>query len=286
MVHHALAQPVVADLKRKSVVGGVAAVSAQGAKFVVQTATTMVLARLLSPQDFGLMGMVVVVTGFLALFRDAGLGMATIQRLEVTHEQTSTLFWINVAVGAILATLCVALAPLVVRFYHEPRLYWIAVVSGMTFMFNGLSAQHGALLQRAMRFVTQAKIGVLSLAVSSAVGVVMALLGCRYWSLVGMALASSIVSTAAVWLAVPWFPGRPRRRSGIRSMLHFGGLATCNSFVVFLAWNAEKTAPRSVLGSRCTRALWTRVPARHIAGRTIEHCARRCGLSCTFAYST
>src|SRR5207249_7241962 len=86
--HHALAQPLVADLKRKSVVGGVAAVSAQGAKFVVQTATTMVLARLLSPQDFGLLGMVVVVTGFLGLFRDAGLGMATIQRLEVTHEQT------------------------------------------------------------------------------------------------------------------------------------------------------------------------------------------------------
>jgi O-antigen/teichoic acid export membrane protein len=209
-------------------------------RFVVRTATTMVLARLLSPQDFGLQGMVVVVTGFLELFRDAGLASATVQRLEVTHEQTSTLFWINVAVGAMLAALCVALAPLVVRFYHEPRLYWIAVVSGATFLFNGLAAQHGALLRRGMRFVTQAKIDVLSLTVGSATGVVMALLGCRYWSLVGMAMAISIVGTAAVWIAVPWVPGPPRRRSGIRSMLHFGGLATCNSFVVFLAWNAEK----------------------------------------------
>jgi O-antigen/teichoic acid export membrane protein len=68
----------------------------------------------------------------------------------------------------------------------------------------------------------------------------MALLGCRYWSLVGMAMANSIVAAAAVLLAVPWLPGPPRRRSGIKSMLHFGGLATCNSFVVFLAWNAEK----------------------------------------------
>jgi PST family polysaccharide transporter len=109
-MHEALAQLAAGDLKRKSVVGGVAAVSAQGAKFVVLTATTIVLARLLSPQDFGLQGMVVVVTGFLALFRDAGLGMATIQRLEVTHEQTSTLFWINVAIGAILAALCAALS--------------------------------------------------------------------------------------------------------------------------------------------------------------------------------
>jgi O-antigen/teichoic acid export membrane protein len=67
-VHHALAQPAVADLKRKSVVGGVAAVSAQGVRFIVQTATIMVLARLLSPQDFGLQGMVVMVTGFVTLF--------------------------------------------------------------------------------------------------------------------------------------------------------------------------------------------------------------------------
>ena len=113
--YHALAQPALTDLKRRSVRGGFATVSAQGLKFVIQTATTMVLARLLSPQDFGLQGMMVAVTGFLGLFQDAGLGMATVQRLEVTHEQTSTLFWINVAFGAILATLCAALAPLAGR---------------------------------------------------------------------------------------------------------------------------------------------------------------------------
>jgi PST family polysaccharide transporter len=68
----------------------------------------------------------------------------------------------------------------------------------------------------------------------------MALFGCRYWSLVGMMLANSIVTAAGVWLAVPWLPGLPRRRCGALSMVRFGGLATCNSFVVFLAWNAEK----------------------------------------------
>ena len=239
-MHHSLTKPSIVDLKRKSVVGGVAAVSAQGTKFVVQTATMMVLARLLSPEDFGLQGMVVVVTGFLGLFRDAGLGMATIQRHEVTHEQISTLFWINVAVGAIIATFCIVLAPFVVTFYREPRLYWVMVISGMAFLFNGLAAQHWALLQRGMRFVTQAKIDVLSLTVSSAVGVVMGILGCRYWSLVGMAITGPLVMMALIWSAVRWIPGPPRRRCGLRSMLHFGGLATCNSFVVFLAWNAEK----------------------------------------------
>jgi O-antigen/teichoic acid export membrane protein len=233
-------QPSLTDLKRRSVRGGFATVTAQGVRFVVQTATTMVLARLLSPQDFGLQGMVVAVTGFLALFQDAGLGAATIQRLEVTHQQISTLFWINAAVGVLLTILCVALAPFVAAFFHEPRLYWVAVVSGASFLFNGLASQHSALLTRRMGFVTQAKIGVLSLAVSSVTGLVMALFGCHYWSLVGMALSGSIVGAAAVWLAVPWIPGPPRRKCGILSMLHFGGVATCNNFVVFLAWNLEK----------------------------------------------
>src|SRR5215472_5173425 len=136
-VNHPLAQPTVADLKRKSVVGGVAVVSGQGVRFVVRTATTMVLARLLSPEDFGLQGMVVVLTGFLGLFRDAGLGSATVQKHEVTDAQTSTLFWINAAIGVVLAILCAASAPLVVRFYNEPRLYWVVVVSGLAFLFNG-----------------------------------------------------------------------------------------------------------------------------------------------------
>jgi PST family polysaccharide transporter len=238
--YRALANPSVADLKRTSVQGGAATLFAQGTKFVLQTATMMLLARLLSPQDFGLQGMVVAFTGFLSLFRDAGLGTATVQRLEVTHDQTSTLFWINVAVGAVLTMCTAALAPFLVTFYHEPRLYWIAIFSSAGFLFSGLAAQHQALLMRGMRFVTLAKIDVLSLTVSSAVGVIMALLGWRYWALVGMAVVGSMVSALGAWLTVPWVPGPPRRKCGVLSMLRFGSIATCNSMVVFLAWNSEK----------------------------------------------
>ena len=235
----ALAGPAVDELKQKSVRGSAASVCAQGAKFVLQTATTVVLARLLSAEDFGLLGMAVVLTGFLGLFKDAGLGAATIQRLEVTQEQISTLFWINGAVGGVLATLTAVLAPVVVAFYGEPKLYWVTIVLGVTFVFSGLAAQHQALILREMRFVTLAKIEVLSLTISSATGVAMALLGWRYWALVGMTLVGSIVSAAGAWLADPWIPGLPRRKCGVRSMLHFGWMATCNGLVVFLAWNAH-----------------------------------------------
>src|SRR6516164_1043945 len=139
-----------------------------------------------------------------------------------------------------LAALCAASAPLLVAFYHEPCLYWIAVISGATFICNGLGVQHGALLRRSMQFVTQAKIGLLSYLVGSVAAIVMALFGFHYWSLIGMAIVSSIVAVALLWFAVPWVPGPPRRRCGVLSMLRFGGLAACNSFVVFLGTNAEK----------------------------------------------
>src|SRR2546421_7975452 len=87
----------VGDLKQKSVRAGAVALIAQGLKFGLQTGSVMILARLLAPEDFGLQGMVVAVSGLLSLFKDAGLSMATVQREIVTHEQTSTLFWINLA---------------------------------------------------------------------------------------------------------------------------------------------------------------------------------------------
>ncbi len=237
--YRTFSRPALEELKRKSVRGGAVVAAAQAAKLVLQMGTVMVLARLLSPDDFGLTGMAATLTGFLGLFRDAGLGTATVQRHEVTHEQLSTLFWINVAIGAGLAALTIALAPALVRFYGEPRLFWIVIVSGVAFVFNGLLTQHGALMSREMRFATQARIDLSSLAISSAVGVVMAFLGWRYWSLVGMGVVGPIVSAAGVWLAVPWVPGPPRRNCGVLSMLHFGGLATLNSFLVFLAWNTD-----------------------------------------------
>src|SRR5271157_5018213 len=112
--HRTFGRPAADQLKRKSVRGGAVALGAQGVKLVMQTGTVMLLARLLSPEDFGLTGMAATLMGFLGLFRDAGLGAATIQRREVTHEQLSTLFWINVAIGAALAALTILLAPALV----------------------------------------------------------------------------------------------------------------------------------------------------------------------------
>jgi PST family polysaccharide transporter len=237
--HRTFTRPAAEELKRKSVRGGAVAVGAQGLKLVLQTGTVMLLARLLSPQDFGLAGMAGTLTGFLALFKDAGLASATIQRGEVTHEQLSTLFWINAAIGAGLTAFAIILAPGLAWFYRDSRVFLVAAVLASSFLFTGLMAQHGAIITREMRFLTQAKIDLTALVLSSATGVVMALLGWRYWSLVGMGLANNIVSVVGVWVAVPWIPGPPRRNRGVLPMLHFGGLSTLNNFLVYLAWNSQ-----------------------------------------------
>ncbi|MGB7136871.1 MAG: oligosaccharide flippase family protein, partial [Acidobacteriaceae bacterium] len=108
------------DLKQRTIRGGFARLVAQVATLVLRLGALMVLARLLGPADFGLVGMVTAFTGVLYLFRDFGLSAAVVQRTTVTEDQSSTLFWINVAVGIILGLVAVAAAPTIGHFYHEP----------------------------------------------------------------------------------------------------------------------------------------------------------------------
>jgi PST family polysaccharide transporter len=151
------------DLKGKTIRGGLARMIAQAANFVLRLATLMILARLLEPNDFGLVGMVTAFTGVLSLFRDFGLSSAAIQRETVTDEQVSTLFWINVLVGVILAIVAVAMAPAIAVLYHEPKLIGVTAALAVSFIFNAVGVQHGALLQREMRFTALAVINTVSL---------------------------------------------------------------------------------------------------------------------------
>ena len=200
----------------------------------------MVLARLLGPKEFGLVGMVTAFTGVLNLFRDFGLSSAAVQRTSVTEEQISTLFWINMLAGALLGLLAVAMAPVIAAFYHEPRLFSVSVVLAAGFLFNAAGVQHSALLQRQMRFTALAVIGVVSLIVGTAIAIGGAKAGYGYWALVAMTVTSPLVCTIGCWLATGWVPGMPQRRAGVRSMMRFGGTLTLNGLVAYVAYNAEK----------------------------------------------
>src|SRR5271154_4275483 len=159
----------------------------------------MVLARLLGPKDFGLVGMVTAFTGVLTLFRDFGLSSAAIQRKNVTDAQLSSLFWINIFVGILLGLLTVAGAPTIAAFYHEPRLFMVTVVLASGFLFNAAGVQHSALLQRQMRFTALATINTVGLIVGATIGIGGAKAGYGYWALVAMTVTAPLVSTVGFW---------------------------------------------------------------------------------------
>ena len=228
------------DLKEKTIRGGSARGAALAANFLLRVGSLVILARLLDPKDFGLLGMVTAFTGILGLFRDFGLSAAAIQRVNVTEEQSSTLFWINLLVGAVLTIIAMISSPLVASFYHEPRLLWVTCVVATGFLLNAAGIQHSTLLQRQMRFTTIAWIDVASLVFSTAVAIAMAKAGYGYWALVAMTVLVPLLGSACMWFASGWIPGRPHKGIGIRSMMRFGGTLTLNGVVLYIATNFEK----------------------------------------------
>src|SRR5580692_7807293 len=233
-----------ADLKGRSVRGGLLTLTSQGAQFLISTVSTVVLARLLTPADFGLVAMVTAITGLGQAFADLGLSEATIQCQEISHNQVSTLFWINVAIGLTLTSITAALAPVLAWFYHEPRLKDISFLVSLTFLIGGLRVQHDALLRRQMRFRSLAIRDVASYVLAVPVAIVMAWRGAGYWAIVALPLTLNLTQMSLSWLMVRWIPGLPRRDAKVRSLIAFGG----NVAASYLIFNVNSNADNVLIG--------------------------------------
>jgi PST family polysaccharide transporter len=228
------------DLKKRVVQSGLAKVCSQVANSALRLGYIAAMARLLHPEDFGLVAMVIAVTSFYELFTTAGLLLAAVQSSRITEDQISTLFWVNLLVGAVLFLVCIATAPVLVSFYGEPRLFWITMTVGFGFLFNAACAQHSALLQRELRYVELSIIETTSLVVGCGIGVSLAASGFGYWGLVGSTIATPAITGALLWARTGWVPGLPRRHADVRSLLGFGGTVTLNNLIVHLAYNLDK----------------------------------------------
>jgi O-antigen/teichoic acid export membrane protein len=230
---------LLVDLKGRSLRGGLVALSSQGAQFLIQSVSTVVLARLLTPADFGMVAMVTVITGLAQAFADLGLSEATIQQNEITHIQVSNLFWINLAIGLGLTLITAALAPAFAWFYREPRLANIALLLSLIFLIGGLRVQPDALLKRQMRFSALAIRDVTSYAVAVPVAIIMALRGAGYWALVAIPLMLNFIQMALSWLMVNWRPSLPRRDAEVGPMVTFGSRVAASYFVTAVNRSAD-----------------------------------------------
>ena len=202
-------------------------------------ASAMILARLLSPEEFGLVAMATVFSPLLRLFREGGLSTATVQQHQITQAQVSNLFWINTALGAAVALLCAALAPAVAWYFRDPRLISITFVLGVTFLFSGASVQNLAVLNRQMKFWALALVDIGALIASLVVGVTMAFSGYGYWSLVGSQVANSVTELVLAFFASRWRPHWPKAHTGTRALVNFGACLTASTLLRRLAQGTD-----------------------------------------------
>jgi O-antigen/teichoic acid export membrane protein len=196
-------------------------VLSQGAGFGVQMVATVVLARLLTPEDFGLVAMVTTFSLLLMNFGLSGFTEAVLQRPDIDHALASNLFWINAGVGLALTIAFAAAAPVLAWLYGDARLAAVAVAIALTIFFTSISVQHLALLMRAMRFSEVSANAIIARIVSVAVSILLAWRGWGYWALVAGAVALPVTTSAAAWIRCRWVPGLPQRGAGTRSVLRF-----------------------------------------------------------------
>lgn len=224
-------------LKARSVRGGVFNVAAEGADFILRVGSIAILARLLLPEHFGLIGMVTAITAIAERFKDLGLSIVTVQRESITHEQVSALFWVNAALGLAAGGLVAALAVPIAAFYDDPRLTHITLAIALTFVWGGLAIQHQALLKRSMKFGQVAGIHISASLGSIIIAIVLAMNGFGYWALVVREVARSMLVAIGTWACCPWIPSLPSRRTGARAMVRFGGSVTAVQLATLFSMN-------------------------------------------------
>lgn len=227
------------ELRRLAVRGAGATVLSQGASFAVQMIATVVLARLLTPADFGV---VIMVTTFSLLVMNFGLNgftEAVVQREKIDEALVSNLFWINAGAGLLLTLGFAAAGSLLARLYHDRLVADVAVGISPAIFLTSLSVQHLALLKRAMRFSAVSANDVVARAMSVTTSVLLALAGWRHWALVAGAIAAPLSTTIGAWLLCRWRPILPRHTDGTRSMVWFALHVYGRFSFSYFCWNTD-----------------------------------------------
>ncbi len=227
-----------APLGRRTARGAVVTLGAQFARILIQIVSVVVLARLLTPDDYGLLAMVVAIVGVGEILRDFGLSSAAVQAPTLSTAQRDNLFWINTGIGAALMAICLAGAPLIGSFYGDDRLVPIMRALAVTFLLNGMATQYRAGLTRRMRFGAIAAVDVATPLIALSVAIVIASLGGGTSALVAQQIVTSAVGFALLVPLAQWLPGLPRR-AAMGGFLRFGGWLLASQIITYASKNVD-----------------------------------------------
>jgi O-antigen/teichoic acid export membrane protein len=215
----------VASIKKSFFWSGIEQVGPQIVRFIL----FVVLARMLEPADFGLVAMLAIFLALAGVFLDAGFSAALIQKKELSADEETSIFALNVCIGFVLAGLLCLVSPLVADFYRQPVLSSLLCVNSLTLVIGSFGLVQSTLMIREMLFEKTAFIAITCTTVSGATGIIMAFLGYGVWSLLGVSLSESLVRVVLYCKLSKWRPRGAVRWQNIREMWTFSSrLLICN----------------------------------------------------------
>lgn len=206
---------------------------------LLQLAVFLVLARLLTPVDFGLVALAAVFVAFAQLLVDQGLGDALVQRKSLTPRQISTAFWTAVGTGAVLSVVLIVLSFPIAAALDEPALAPILQALSFVFVIVSLTSVQVALARRQMAFRTLAIRRLIAIAGGGAVGIWLATSNYGVWALVAQQLVAGVISVVLLWAISPWRPSLTFSRSDFRSLFKFGAAIVGSDILQFLSRNID-----------------------------------------------
>ncbi len=227
------------EIGRKATRGMASTGLAQIVKVFTTMATTIVVARILSPSDYGVAAMVAPLMGLIMTFQNLGFTQAVVQARELGSEQSNALFWLSVAISIVAALVMVALAPLAGSFYGDARAGYVTAATGLTILVTGFKLQHQALLNREMRFHALSVNDIVVAIVTFVLTALAALILKNYWAIWLGTLLNAVISTAMMWRAYPWRPRLGASFAGVRKLVVFGANLTGFNLVNFFARNLD-----------------------------------------------
>lgn len=189
---------------------------------VVHTLISIVLARLLDPSEFGLIGMLVIFTSIAQSILDSGFGSALIQKKDATDIDSSSIFYFNLLIGIVLASILFFSAPFIAQFYEQPILTSLTRVLSLNMVINAFSLVQLSLLRKAMAFKKQFTVSIISVFISGICGILAAYNGLGVWSLVIQTLSNSISQATLLWIINKWRPTRQFSLNSLKTMYSFG----------------------------------------------------------------
>jgi O-antigen/teichoic acid export membrane protein len=188
----------------------------------ISVLTTIFLARILTPKDFGLMGMLAIFIAISQRLISGGFSTALVQKKDADEEDFSSVFYINLAISVLIYVILFFGAPLISDFYHQPILTPMSRVLSLVFIINAFSYVQSARLRKAMQFKTLMKIHLPSIVISGAVALVMALKGYGVWSIVAQRIVVELAYTIQIWIYAKWKPLLTFNKEKAKGLFSFG----------------------------------------------------------------